>query len=247
MSSLWELQLPAQHFTLTEKGQSRGDTESWRLSPNWGFAALQGIPGMQEGASQACGAALPPPFSPIPCSFLPLPSQTCANVTGNPPGMAFPPPGWYFLPAASPPARPLLHEPSQASLVTLTPGAPLPSCRTGSIWQARAAQGCCSLPGSGVSPGSFSGCVPPAASLCSWGHLSKGWPQHPCSFHCLGKGSSSGRVWGLCWMFEGHRVRSDLGWLQPDPLLAPVYSWLPGVLFRGHFEEETFSVWLIPS
>lgn len=77
MSSLWELQLPAQHFTLTEKGRSRGDTESWRLSPNWGFAALQGIPGMQEGASQACGAALPPPFSPIPCSFLPLPSQTC--------------------------------------------------------------------------------------------------------------------------------------------------------------------------
>lgn len=119
---------------------------------------------------------------------------------------------------------------------------PLPSCRTGSIWQARAAQGCCSLPGSGVSPGSFSGCVPPAASVCSWR-----WPQHPCSFHCLGKGSSSGRVWGLCWMFEGHRVRSDLGWLQPDPLLAPVYSWLPGVLFRGHFEEETFSVWLIPS
>lgn len=54
--------------------------------------------------------------------------------------MVFTRTGWYFLPAPSPPARPLHKEQSQASLLTLT-SAPPP--KIGSIWQACASWWSC--------------------------------------------------------------------------------------------------------
>lgn len=77
--------------------QRREGAEGEEAGAGWGSAAPQGIAGMQEGASQAVPAVgllcLPLPAQGPP----PLASSRGRCVTGNPPGMAFPPPGWYFL------------------------------------------------------------------------------------------------------------------------------------------------------